>query len=500
MNNIRTAKEAKRKRVEKLMQDCEKSVIDSIIRPFGLNASIFRDVEGGNLPTIHNADKGIFPNDSYRANYQLFSKTSTRDYDDKDAKGVLHKQVNTKLDRGDTVYGGYSDERLVKGQVDIDHVIPLKEISRDKELHLFFTEDDRRKLANAETNLVPTSQTVNRSKNAKNAHSFAVSERGKELGLDVSKANELNTKARAAYEEEKNKKIATDLATDIGLASLHLGVRQALGEVLIHTTRASFIEVKDAYKNGVITELSPSVTLALQERGIRVSKAAMQSLKPALDTGLQGAIAGAISEFVTWLINNFITTAANLVRIIREGFLKLVNAIKLLMFPPKGMSTEDSVREATKIVAGVLGLALGVAAEEALKAALMQVPIINIAAAEIAALSAGILTGICLAVTAYLIDRFFDEMDMPFESESLDRLANEVHFKESFLLSSIKVSEIYLEASFNLSLSNNQLVEARADIFRAKDQYTKMKTDMSKRHDKRISIISRERPKTIDKI
>lgn len=495
MNTIRTEKEVKRKRIEKLMQDCEKSVIDSIIRPFGLNAAIFHDVEGGNLPTVHNAEKGIFPNDTYRANYELFSKTSTREYDDKDAKGVLHKQVNTKLDQGESVHSGYSDEPLVKGHVDIDHVISLKEISKDKELHLFFTEDDRKKLANAETNLVPTSQSVNRSKNAKNAQSFAESERGKELGVDVNKAKELDREARTAYETEKAKEIVSVLATDVGLASLHLGVRQALGEVLIHTTRASFIEVKDAYKNGVITELSPSVTLALQERGIRVSKAAMRSLKPALDSGLQGAIAGAISEFVTWLINNFMTTAANLVRIIREGFLKLVNAIKLLMFPPKGMSTEDSVREATKIVAGVIGLALGVAAEEALKAALLQVPIINTAAAEIAALSAGILTGICLAVTAYLIDRFFDEMDMPFETQSLDRLANEVHLKELFIQSSIRVSEIYREASFNLSLSYDDLIEARAHISRANDQYTVINADMSKRHEKRVSIISRETPK-----
>jgi hypothetical protein len=491
MSTIRTEKEVQKERIEKLIQDCEKSIIDSIIRPFGLNSAIFHDIDGGNLPTIHNAKDGVFPNETYKNNYEQLGKDYDRTkYDAPYMRKSLYMELHERLNRGETVISPYTGEPLEKNNLSMDHVIPLREMSKDQSMHLFFSQEDRKKLANAESNLVPFEKNVNSAKNDKNAVVFAESERGKEFGVDIAKAKELDREARIGYEIEKTKKIATAVATDVGIASLQLSVRQALGEVLIRTTRASLLEVKDAYKNGLITELSPSVTLALQERGIRVTKAAMHSLRPALDSGLQGAIAGAISEFVTWLINNFYTTAANLVRIIREGFLKLVNAIKILMFPPKGMSTEDSVREATKIVAGVLGLALGIAAEEALKAALLQVPMINVAAAEIAAVSAGILTGICLAVTAYLIDRFFDEMAMPFETQSLELLVSNNRLQEIFFERSMCVSEVYRQTSCDFSIILKDLAESKLAISNANTTYGEMLRDMEESSKKRPPLLS----------
>jgi hypothetical protein len=491
MSTIRTEKEVQKERVEKLIRDCEKSVLDSIIRPFGLNAAIFNDNTGGNIPTVFNADKGVFPNEAFKKNYEQYGKDYDRTkYDAPWMRGSLYKEINERLDRGETVVSPYTGKPLDKGNIDMDHIIPVKEISKDKWLHLFCSEEDRKKIVNAESNLVPSERDVNHAKSAHNAVKFAESEKGKALGVNPENAKALDDQARIAHEVKKIEIIAEEVFVDAGIASLKLGVRQALGEVLIHTTRASFIEVKDAYKNGVITDLSPSVALALQERGIRVSKAAIRSLKPALDSGVQGAIAGAISEFVTWLINNFMTTAANLVRIIREGFLKLVNAIKLLMFPPKGMSTEDSVREATKIVAGVIGLSLGIAAEEALKAALLQVPMINVAATEIAAVSAGILTGICLAVTAYLIDRFFDEMAMPFETQSLEFLASNNRLQEIFFDRSIRVSEVYRQTSCDFSIILKDLAESKAAISNANNIYSEMLREMEESSKEGPSLLS----------
>ncbi|WP_329030725.1 hypothetical protein PCP11_31255 (plasmid) [Pseudomonas aeruginosa] len=52
-----------------------------------------------------------------------------------------------------------------------------------------------------------------------------------------------------------------------------------------------------------------------------------------------------MSNLITFLINNFLSTAKRFVTIIREGLLGLVKAFKMIMFPPKGITSSEVLQE-----------------------------------------------------------------------------------------------------------------------------------------------------------
>ena len=213
---------------------------------------------------------------------------------------------------------------------------------------------------------------------------------------------------------------------------MKLGVRQAVGVVLRTLTQATFLEAKDVYYNGLAPK-SDDLKRALTDRGSRIVKATVDSAKNAGDSSMEGALGGLLSELVTWLINQAVTTAKNIVRIIREGILKFIEAIKLILTRPAEMSLDEAIRQATKIIGGILGLAIGIAAEESLKAFLLTVPFVSALSAEIAAVLAGILSGIVMGVVVYLIDLLFDKMSMPFETRSLDLLAKNLSMQQQLI-------------------------------------------------------------------
>lgn len=77
-----------------------------------------------------------------------------------------------------------------------------------------------------------------------------------------------------------------------------------------------------------------------------------------------GAVSGFISNLLTVVINTVMTTWKRWVRIVREGVTSLYCALKMLAFPPEGMTLEQAAHEASKLLVAGAVVGLGVFGEE----------------------------------------------------------------------------------------------------------------------------------------
>jgi hypothetical protein len=141
-----------------------------------------------------------------------------------------------------------------------------------------------------------------------------------------------------------------------------MGGRQIIAVFLTEAVSAIFDEIKDACKN--TRNLGGNWIAVLKSRIKRILKRIISKWRDALQSGLTGTISGFFSNILTVLINIFVTTAKNIVRIIREGFFSLVGAVTYLVNPPEGFSAGRRFHEAGKIIISGAVVTLGIVTEE----------------------------------------------------------------------------------------------------------------------------------------
>lgn len=401
-------------RLEQLMESCKQEVLRQIIGPFGLTPAMFEDKDGGNVSTVHNANKEIFSDELHEQNYKIANDSYSQDvrnrhWDDKKSRGKTHKEINLKLDVGQDVRSPVTQKPMIKGEINGDHTVSLKEAHNNKELHLRFDEEERKIIVNNEKNIVFIEESINKSKGEKtwdeclNNPEFI--KKHNLTNEDIERIRNIDKKARSYIETEQNKRLASEIAVtglkDAGQNAL----RQGLGVVLHEFVNGSFIEIKMLLKDynseqNLIDRLAESLK--------RVMNRVINKFKAALEAVLQGGVQGFISNLLTFLINNLITTSKKIVTIIREGMQSLWKAIKLMMNPPEGMSILEIAREVTKIIAAIVTTGLGMLMEESIKGFIMSIPLLTPVADMLATALTAIMTGIAGALIVYSIDRIFD--------------------------------------------------------------------------------------------
>ena len=396
-------------RLQQLMESCQQEVLRQIIGPFGLTVEIFDDKDGGNVTTQHNAEQDIFAKDS-----EEFDRSKDYDYSAakrKKKNDAVHNGSMNSQEFDDAYCGNKQPTKRVNENgklvmnAEVDHLVPLKEIHRqggwmeDKE--------GRDELSSLEENLHFTTHKTNRSKSAK-APEDALSE---EKGFDKNRIEPLIEKARTVIDEKLptsldrlkyhgNELLSTG-ATEAGKNAL----RQAFGVLMHEFANGSFIEIKvllkDKYdEKNLIDRLIESLK--------RVMQRVIDKLKVALEALLQGGAQGFISNILTFLINNLITTAKKFVTVIREGMQGLWQAIKLMLNPPNDMSAIEIARQVTKIIAGVVTTGLGILMEESVKGFIASVPLLLPIADILSTAITAIITGVVGALVVYGLDRIFD--------------------------------------------------------------------------------------------
>lgn len=453
--------ELRNERVEKLIEDCRAEVISNLLGPFGLCPSMFKDKEGGNVTTTSNFEKGITATKADRQKYNDWIR-SNKEFDRSQFSSSSDNRKKY-FQQNESVKDKYTGKSLPKdGRTQFDHVVSLKKISEDSKSYLFLNEKQRKEMANSPKNLVPTHQSINSSKQDKDLEDWANAPGKKErFDLNPEMVSKANNEAKGHINQTVLKqqllKQGRELFITGGTDALKMGSREALGMVLAEVVNGVFSETKDLVMNGNKNDLT-----LMEDLKCRLNKISLQVLensKHLVTAFKEGALAAFISNLVTFMINNLVRTSAQMVRMVRESFLALIKAIKLMLYPPDGMDSNEAFREATKTIAGVVGLITGIALEEVIKAFVMNIPPFSPYAGEVAGVVAGTISGIGTALVFYLIDRLFDRLENPYSLQMLDSLIqNQVQQQElcNHLFNLVNKQMILMENNQHLAVGYSQ--------------------------------------------
>lgn len=422
---------------DKLIYDCKNEVIKSIVTPFGLGKIIAtykktRDIDGGNVDTIYNVRKDIYATTEEQEKYNNKGDYDSDEYHQDPNYVKINKKYSELRKQGKAKDYMTGEPLDVHQSHDLDHKVSAKEIHDDKGRVL--AEIEGIKLANTDTNLSPTTSTNNRSKNAHKMEDFIarknenlkkiealkakenLSEQDVKLlnkleklaKIDDKRALEADKQARGEINQEINKTYYTSkkFVKNLGITSVNeaskMGAQQAIGLIMTEFFAAVFDEILDIYKNGYESNFEDTRFLnILKKRLATIGRKIKARWKDIAIAFKDGFISGFISNLVTTTINVFVTTAKNVVRIIREGIFSLFKAIKLLIFPPENMTYEEALHEAKKIIASAFIISAGIIIEELIQKLICNMPF----ASTITAIFVGAMTGIAVTMVVYYIDQ-----------------------------------------------------------------------------------------------
>lgn len=461
-------------RFDKLIIDCKKEVINSIVNPFGLGKIISAyDKVGGNITSIHNFKQGIVATNEDKNRYdewQRIANPTDADYEYKtDSKGKISKITPIEQDRkthhdklkdkwkknqyqqmkeGDTVVDGYSGNELgtkrnnqieKNNSIDGEHITSVSEIENDSKNHLFAKGDDknqrledRANLTGHEDNLTLIDGGMNSSKSDSDLMEWANAKVSKKHAIEMNDSNMTNVeyyeldkqKIREKYNKSKShikrtqlknqiSKQGKELLTTGANESAKMGIQQAIGLVMTEFFTALFDEILDIYKNGFVNGFEDDrFFIVLKERLKNIAQKIQAKWKDVLVAFKDGFLSGFISNLVTTTINMFVTTGKRIIRIIREGIYSLFKAIKMMIFPPENMTYEQAMHEAKKIIASGLIISLGVIAEQYIDTLIKGTLILEPFSDILTTIFIGAITGLTLTMTVYYIDKKKNDKDV----------------------------------------------------------------------------------------
>lgn len=403
--------------IQLLLGNCKKSVINSVVGPFGLGSlTAAMDKDGGNVTTIHNAQQDIYarPDDEYRrSDYAGSAYAAARDRY-KDGKILENSQM---------IQDEYSGDYIDYSQADCDHIKPAKRYHQEGG---FMQSNEIREQFGADPdNFAMTSSSANRSLGDKDKKVWQEKSATDGSGQTNKEANgHDNRRVNAAIERgnktaEKYAPTATEQAAYYGKRAAitgvseagKMGLQQSIGVLLSEFFSASFDEIADAYKSGFRDSLkNQSFFEALRTRLNRISERVASRWKDALIAFKEGAISGFLSNLVTMLINMLVTTGKRIIRVIREGFMSIMKALKMALFPPEGMSRAEAADVALKLLATGVTVSLGILAEEVVEKSVSaffsaNIPPLAPYASTVSAVFVGAMTGIASALLVHGLDK-----------------------------------------------------------------------------------------------
>lgn len=400
-----------------LLSTCRTSVLSSVVGPFGLGSIISRmDKDGGNVTTIHNAKNNIYAQleDEYCRTDYTGSKYNTARNRYKDESIIENSQM---------ILDEYSGEFLDYSQMDCDHIKPTNSYHQNGG---FMQSKEQKAQFGADLdNFAMTSSSGNRSMGDKDKKVWQEKTATDGSGRNNKEAHgHDNRRVNPAIMrgEETARKHAPDLvekavyygtnATRTGLSEAgKMGWQQSMGMLLAEFFSASFDEISDSYRHGFRGSLKAnSFFEALRERLVRISNQVAARWKDAVIAFKDGAISGFLSNLVTMLINMLVTTGKRMVRVIREGFMSIMKAMKVALFPPEGLTRAEATDAALKILVAGVVVSIGILAEDLIEKSVgaffsANMPLLAPLASTISTVVVGAMSGIASALLIYGIDQ-----------------------------------------------------------------------------------------------
>ena len=410
--------ELKAKRIDELLDSCRDQVLQQIIGPFGLTPAMFDDKTGGNVTTTQNFEQGIVANEADAARHaeyrnNLESKIERSPYD-----AELPSKRKEMFQSGETINSAWTGKELPRdGRTHLDHVTSVERIERNARANLVMSKEERVAMANAPENLVPSESDINQSMGHKDKEEWAGTYSNKtpdktnaeRFGVDVERLKATKTKS----EQHLQKELLKAQFKKQGQELLESGISEARKNALRHATGMLFYELV----NGTYLEVKriaqePESQDNFVDHVIQALKNVAERVKGKIEhifkSLLAGGVQGFISNLLTYIINTIVTTSAKVVTIIREGLKGLWEAVKFVANPPPGMTGIEVARQATKIIAGVITMSLGLIFDQTVEGFILSIPILAPLAGIISPAITAIITGVVTALVVFGIDRIFD--------------------------------------------------------------------------------------------
>lgn len=460
-------------RLEKMFAECQQTVLSQIIGPFGLSTAMFADKNGGNVTTVHNfsrADADYVASDDDKVRHEH----AHRKYDEKVRDlYVVDTQERANV-AGTTTWKEKRDVRIAAGvdeytgnrvnpdgttingrgaetTAELDHVKSIKSFHEDKAAQLGSVDvkegkvdtSRMRGIVNDDKNLALTNKSLNGSKSASELGEWEKTtpksgngdSNAKRHNVDEArsqqKQNTANRHAATTKYGNVLKKQGKELLATGGEQAVRMGLRQAFGVLLTELVNGLFNEFKALIAAGV--QAGKTLFEEITARLARIAESVAKKIPDALSQALDGGISGFISNLLTFLINNFVSTAKRAVTMIREGLTSLFKAFKMILFPPKDMTAAEALRAGLKILSAVVTTSVGILLEEVVSGFVATVPVIGQLSSLITPVLIGTMTGLLTAFMAYKIDDVFDYFFNVQEEEALNALVASVEASEAFV-------------------------------------------------------------------
>lgn len=460
--------EVRQQRLQKFYADCQQQVISQIIGPFGLSTAMFEDRNGGNVTTTHNFEQGIVATEADQKKYDEWQERKETNWQDRrkpyDRNSKPIRDNNKKPDAPD-IKSGYTGNMLNKDKhAHLEHITSVKEIETDAGNDLRMTLEERVALANSSQNTTYIEDVINTSgaggkhpaknhKDLMNYYNSLSDEQKCELGIKEKLVKEQYNKSKHHIAKEKTKswlkKDGEEILTTGTTQAARMGLRQALGVLLAELVNALFNEILALIKHGV--EFGKSLFEEIRERLGRIVESIAKKLPDAVSQMFEGGVSGFMSNLLTFLLNNFLTTAKRFVTAIREGLLGLFKAFKMIFFPPENMTQQEAMQAGLKILTAVVISTVGILLQETIATFMATLPFLKPFADIVTPILIGTMTGMLSAFLAYQIDCIFDRLLN--NERQLDELIADAKRRDKFANELVKLSNSSLENVSNYAKS-----------------------------------------------
>lgn len=363
---------------------CRDVIVDTLMGPFGLSAAMFDDRDGGNITTVHNFENGTYaPRDAER--YRSYQNAQTERFDRSDYERDLPKERKAIFKHDKHIEDAYTGRELPKdGRAHRDHVVSAHEIEKSSRGHLAQTRDERVATANRDENKVWTESSLNQSKNNHDLRKWSERPNRQDPSktnaeyyeADPKRMEEAYSTARRKVDGEQNKAVlkkqAGEFLKEGGKEAGKLALRQVLGMLIKDLVEGLIDDIRTLIHKGF--ESLQQLGVMLKDRITKTIERIKKKWAEYLKEGVAAGFSGFLSSLVTLIINSFVTTAKNIVRIIREGCLSVVRALKTIVSPPPGTSMSEVAFEVFKILSGAVVVGMGIGLEETIKKGVEAVP------------------------------------------------------------------------------------------------------------------------------
>ncbi|MEN4825568.1 hypothetical protein ABEH27_03505 [Pseudomonas sp. P39-UII1] len=380
-------------------EELEKTVVNSLTTSFGLDFLLFQDKHGGNVDTVHNARNGVWATEQEQQRYEQRGDYNPDPYHQHQNYIDTGRRDKATHQAGE-LHDPYRNTTLSTAQKrNLDHVISAKEIDDDAGRVLAGLSGVE--LANQSSNLQTTHESVNKSKGQTPINDYLnqlptlinksetklVKDRARLASLprdtpqqqhnarvledqirkdenkiealkaiDPEEMRKRDEAARAPYNEQINRtyytsskfwKQSASASLDAGLK---MGTRQMLGLVLAEVwfelrTQVPVLLEKIKHKFDFEAFID-SVNATLKGIWERVKARFTDFLVGFKD----GVFAGVMASATATLFNVFATTKVMAIKIIREVWSQLVQAVKLMIFNPEKLAFVDLCKAVTSLM------------------------------------------------------------------------------------------------------------------------------------------------------